>query len=74
MGLRLGPEPPWNVEYFGASHFVGPQGRVEPIASAPRLVIADLDLALLDGADPSGWDLARDARPELYDPPGEGLR
>jgi len=64
---RRGVERPWDVEYFGRSHFVGPDGRVAPRASDPRLVIADLDLARLEGADSSGWDLGRDARPEVYD-------
>jgi N-carbamoylputrescine amidase len=63
---RRGAEPPWNVEYFGASLFVGPNGRVAPLDVHPNLVVADLDLDELTGDDPSGWNLARDARPEIY--------
>lgn len=64
---RRGAEPPWNVEYFGASHFVGPAGRLPSLADDPELVVSDLDLAGLERPDSSGWDLARDARPEIYD-------
>lgn len=64
---RKGAEPPWEQDYFGASHFVGPSGRVTPLPDAPPgLVIADLDLAQLEGPDPSGWDLPRDRRPPIY--------
>jgi len=64
---RKGIEPPWNDEYFGASYIVGPNGRATPLASRPELVIADIDLDELTSADPSGWDLERDRRPEIYD-------
>ncbi len=67
---RRGAEPPWNVEYFGESAFVGPDGPVAPLDVHPELVVADLDLASLAGADPSGWDLRRDARPGIYDATG----
>ena len=63
---RMGSEPPFDVEYFGGSFFCGPRGRVEPIESRPELVIADLDLAELDAGNGSGWDLTRDARPDIY--------
>ncbi|MCP3918143.1 MAG: acyltransferase [bacterium] len=63
---RSGAEHPWDVEYFGASYFCGPHGRVDPLADTRELVIADLDLDELSGADSSGWDLARDARPDVY--------
>ena len=63
---RRGAEPPWNVEFFGASHFVGPNGRVDPIDVHPNLIVADLDLDQLAGDDPSGWGLARDTRPDIY--------
>ena len=65
---RAGSEPPWNVEFFGASHFAGPEGVAPPVAAPEGLVIADLDLGALAGPDPSGWDLGRDARPEAYGP------
>ena len=57
---RLGCEKPWNQPYFGASYFVGPNGRCENISTDPNLVIADLDLDTLDAPDPSGWNLQRD--------------
>lgn len=63
---RRGAEPPWNVEYFGASHFAGPNGRPATVDVHPDLVVCDLDLDELAGGDPSGWDLARDARPDIY--------
>ena len=63
---RHGVEPPWTQEYFGASYFVGPNGRIDTIASPSELVIADLDLAALEAPDPSGWNLARDRRPSIY--------
>jgi N-carbamoylputrescine amidase len=69
---RRGVEPPWPQEYFGASYFAGPNGVVPNLASFnPNLVIADLDLGLLRGADPSGWNLPRDRRPAIYRGEGE---
>jgi len=66
---RRGVEPPWTQEYFGASYFAGPDGVVpNVVAPTTNLVIADLDLDLLGGADPSGWDLPRDRRPDIYRP------
>lgn len=61
---RLGAEAPWNTQFFGASHFAGPNGRVPRLPSQSELVIADLDLDELIAGDPSGWNLARDARPD----------
>lgn len=63
---RRGVEPPWTQEYFGGSYFAGPDGLVEARQSPAELVIADLDLDLLSGPDPSGWDLARDSRADIY--------
>lgn len=64
---RRGVEAPWEREYFGHSYFVGPNGRVPKIDASAELVVADLDLAELERPDPSGWDLSRDRRPEIYD-------
>lgn len=64
---RYGVEAPWERKYFGRSYFVGPNGRLPTIDASAELVIADLDLAELERPDPSGWDLARDRRPEIYD-------
>lgn len=59
---RLGTEAPWQVDYFGRSYFVGPEGRCKS-SEHPGLVLADLDLESLQQPDSSGWDLARDRRP-----------
>ncbi len=63
---RHGSEPPWNQPYFGASYFSGPAGRIEALPSPDHLVLADLDLNTLKGPCSSGWNLARDLRPEIY--------
>jgi len=63
---RRGAEPPWNQDYFGESHFCGPNGALENRSDHPELVIADLDIASPGTPDPSGWDLRRDARPDIY--------
>ena len=63
---RRGAEPPWNQKSFGASYFVGPNGRAAPIDVHGNLIVADLDLDTLSAPDPSGWDLARDLRPDIY--------
>ncbi|MHB8418314.1 MAG: nitrilase-related carbon-nitrogen hydrolase [Myxococcales bacterium] len=65
---RKGREPPWNQEYFGDSHFVGPNGPLPDLSRDGRLVVADLDLEALSAPDPSGWKLRRDARPEILTP------
>ncbi len=63
---RKGSEPPFAIEYFGGSHFVGPAGPRPNRSDDDRLVIADLDLDDLAAGNGSGWDLRRDARPEAY--------
>ena len=64
---RRGVEPPWTQEYFGASYFAGPGGVLPRVPSpTDELVIADLDLDVLRGPDPSGWNLPRDRRPTIY--------
>lgn len=65
---RKGIEPPWNQPYFGASHLVGPNGRVALEPAPEGLVVGTLDLDELSGADPSGWKLKRDRRPGDYTP------
>jgi beta-ureidopropionase len=67
---RRGSEPPFKQEYFGDSHFAGPDGeRMSTIAvpDRPELIVCDLDLGILDRGDPSGWNLQRDAR-EIHAP------
>ncbi len=64
---RKGREAPWNQDYFGDSHFCDPDGRRLPdLSENPRVVISELDLGVLSEPDPSGWDLARDRRPDIY--------
>ncbi len=63
---RKGSEPPWNQPYFGKSFFVGPNGRRSNLSRHPELVISDVDLGTLARPDPSGWNLKRDLRPDIY--------
>jgi N-carbamoylputrescine amidase len=63
---RAGDEPPWNQPYFGDSHFVGPSGALANVSKHPELVISDVDLATLSKPDPSGWNLTRDIRRDIY--------
>ena len=59
---RKGREAPWNVDYFGRSTFVGPDGELPDRSDHPQLIISDLDLGQISAPDPSGWDLRRDTR------------
>ena len=68
---RDGREPPWNVEFFGESFFLGPDGPLQNLSDHKNLIIADLDLQRLAEPDSSGWNLARDARPETHSPHAE---
>ena len=61
---RRGKEPPWTQHYYGQSYFVGPNGKLYNLSSHPDLVVSDVDLDSLCEADPSGWNVARDSRPE----------
>jgi N-carbamoylputrescine amidase len=63
---RKGVEPPWSQPYFGGSHFVGPNGALADRSTHANLVIADVDLGELSGRDPSGWNLPRDLRSDIY--------
>ncbi len=65
---RRGIEPPWAQPYFGETYFVGPNGSAPNVSRHPNLVIADLDLAELTSSDPSGWNLPRDIRHDIYSP------
>lgn len=65
---RKGVEPPWNQPYFGDSHFAGPNGVLKDLSTNPELVIADVDLGELSRPDPSGWNLPRDIRQDIYTP------
>ncbi len=63
---RKGVEAPWNQPYFGESHFTGPNGLAKDLSRHPELIISDLDLGELSRADPSGWNLPRDIRHDIY--------
>lgn len=63
---RSGTEPPYTQPYFGASQFVGPDGRELDLAPHPNLSVADLDLKSLGDRDSSGWNFERDWRPDIY--------
>jgi N-carbamoylputrescine amidase len=63
---RKGAEPPWGQPYFGESYFVGPNGPAADVSTHPELVVAALDLGELAAGDPSGWNLPRDVRPDIY--------
>jgi beta-ureidopropionase len=63
---RIGAERPWNVDFFGQTHFVGPTGQLRDPSDHPELIIADLDLDRLNDGDGSGWNLPRDRRPDIY--------
>ena len=62
---RRGAEPPFDVTFFGDSHVVGPDGEVGSSRPRPEVVVAKIDLDALGRTDSSGWDLARDARPDI---------
>jgi len=63
---RMGTEPPFEQAYFGGSYFAGPNGRLTTAVEHDNLVIADLNMDELSGADPSGWNLSKDLRPDIY--------
>jgi beta-ureidopropionase len=67
---RRGAEAPWNQPFFGESYFVGPNGVLEDLSGRADLVIADVDLGELARPDPSGWNLPRDIRHDIYTPRG----
>lgn len=63
---RCGAELPWNVEFFGSSYFAGPEGRLEDQCDHPNLYVADLNLDLVRGSHPAGWNIIRDRRKNIY--------
>jgi N-carbamoylputrescine amidase len=65
---RVGVEPPWNIgKFYGNSYFVNPRGQVlvEGSETEDELVVADLDLAVIDEVRQT-WQFFRDRRPEAY--------
>lgn len=63
---RAGAEAPWNMEYPGGSYAVGPDGRLENLSAHPELILVDAPLGALAAADPAGWEIPRNRRPEIY--------
>ena len=63
---RLGAEEPWGIEFFGESHFVGPNGRCPDVSPHDELVVSDLELEQLNDTDPAGWELQLNRRSEIY--------
>jgi len=66
---RVGKEGPWNIgEFYGQSYFVNPRGQFEAMGSRDQdeLVVADLDLSLIDEVRKT-WQFYRDRRPDAYD-------
>ena len=63
---RLGTEAPWNVHFYGDSHFAGPNGAVKNCSDHPELVVVDLRLSELSKPDPAGWSLRQNRRAEIY--------
>ena len=63
---RRGAEAPWGQPFFGQSFFCGPGGVAKNISPDRRLVISDLQFSELGLPDPSGWDLPRDIRYDIY--------
>ena len=63
---RLGSEAPWNQDYFGASYVAGPNGRMPSVPAPEGLIVSQVELEILANPDPSGWNLARDLRSDIY--------
>ena len=65
---RVGTEAPWGIgKFYGTSYFVNPRGKFEAEGSEDNdeLVIADLDLSLIDEVR-NTWQFFRDRRPDAY--------
>lgn len=63
---RKGSERPWNQLYFGDTYFTGPNGLCNDLSPHAELVITEIDLGELARPDPSGWNLPRDSRADIY--------
>lgn len=66
---RVGTEAPWNIgKFYGSSYFVNPRGQfeVEGSEDGDELVVADLDLSMIDEVRQT-WQFYRDRRPDAYD-------
>jgi beta-ureidopropionase len=65
---RVGTEAPWNIgKFYGDSYFCNPRGQIlaHGSADADELVVADLDLDLIEEVR-NAWQFYRDRRPETY--------
>lgn len=66
---RVGTEAPWNIgKFYGTSYFVNPRGQfeVEGSEDGDELVVADLDLSMIDEVRQT-WQFYRDRRPDAYE-------
>jgi len=63
---RFGIEHPWEVEFFGESHFAGPAGKLENLSTHPNLVISEIDLDVIKQEHPAGWHIQSDRRAEVF--------
>ena len=66
LSNRSGTEPPFTVDYFGESHVAGPNGLLTNLSTHQQLIISDVTLSDLSGADPAGWTLQADRRDDIY--------
>jgi len=65
---RIGKEAPWNIgEFYGASYFATPRGKIIAQASPDKdeLLVADLDFDEIREVR-NVWQFYRDRRPETY--------
>lgn len=63
---RRGAEKPWGQPYFGESHVAGPNGVLPNVSAHPDIIVSEVDLGELTRPDPSGWNLPRDIRYDIY--------
>ncbi|NQS98522.1 MAG: acyltransferase [candidate division Zixibacteria bacterium] len=72
---RVGIEQPWKTgEFFGASYFCDPRGKIIAQAGSDRseLLTAEIDLDLIKEVR-AEWQFFRDRRPDSYKPIAEDL-
>ena len=58
----------YDRHFDGVMPSLARNGELPNLSVDPELIIADVDLGALSGPDPSGWDLPRDLRPDIYSP------
>ena len=58
---RVGTEAPWNIgKFYGSSYFVNPGTPAEGSEDEDELIIADLDLSMIDGDERPGSSIGID--------------